>query len=151
MKADYPPLLPEGFQDIRPDKLKENFLFPFPTSSTRANILRKFKHWVKRVKRLNVSCEIWVDGSFATQKVDPQDIDVVLFINNADIRRLSSYKKAQLSILTNEKLTAEQKKKSICDSYLGFLENSHDREQWQKTFGQTKKEKKPKGIFRIVI
>jgi hypothetical protein len=150
MKADHPPLLAQGFQDVRLDELKRTFLFPFPGSTTRSNILRKFKHWIKGVKRLNVHCEIWIDGSFATQKVDPQDIDVVIFIRNADIRRLSADKKAKLLILTNERLTTEQKKKCICDSYLGFPEDIRDREGWEKIFGQTRAEM-PKGIFRIFI
>lgn len=150
MKAEYLPLLAEGLRDIRLDKLKETFLNPFPGSTTRAIILRVFKHWLKQVKTLNVSCEIWIDGSFATQKLDPQDIDIVIFIANKDIRKLSTNKKKMLSILTNEKLTNVQKKACICDSYLGFLDDVRDREAWTKEFGQTRKEK-PKGIFRILI
>ncbi|KAF0201720.1 MAG: hypothetical protein FD167_5687 [bacterium] len=83
-KVEYPPLLAEGFQDIKLDELKVIFLTPFPKTTTRTKILRIFKHWIKGVKKLNVKCEIWIDGSFATEKVDPKDIDVVLFISSKD-------------------------------------------------------------------
>jgi hypothetical protein len=150
MKADHPPLLAQGFKDIRLDELKPTFLSPFPSSITRINILRKFKHWVKKVKQLNVRCEIWVDGSFATEKIDPQDIDIVLFINSADIRKLSVAKKLELEILTNERFTEKQKKECFCDSYLVFAEDDFGRRYWEKQFGLSRKQT-TKGIFRIII
>lgn len=151
MKTEHPPLLAEGFQYVRLDELKKTFLAPFPNSTTRANILRRFKHWTKKVKHLNVSCEIWVDGSFTTEKVDPQDIDVVLFISSKEISRLSGVKKLKLEVLTNQKLTPEQREKCICDNYLVFSEDIFGRRYWEKQFGFNYNKQKPKGIFRIVI
>ncbi len=151
MKAEYPPLLSEGFQDIRLDQLRPRFLDCFPSSTTRENILRKFKNWVQRVKKLNVKCEIWIDGSFATEKIDPQDIDIVIFINSTDIRNLSATKKLELEILTNERFTEEQRKECFCDSYLVFADDDLGRRYWKGKFGLTYNKQKPKGIFRIVI
>ncbi len=151
-KVEYPPLLAEGFQDIKLDELKVIFLTPFPKTTTRTKILRIFKHWIKGVKKLNVKCEIWIDGSFATEKVDPKDIDVVLFISSKDQFKLEkSPKKQLLDRLTNQKLTKEQRKKYLCDSYLGFLEDVFDRREWEKLYGRLRDEITPKGIFRIFI
>ncbi|KAF0240574.1 MAG: hypothetical protein FD167_4140 [bacterium] len=152
MKTEYPSLLVGEFQDIKLHQLKSLFLVPFPNSTTRTNTLRRFKNWVQRIKKLNVRCEIWLDGSFVTKKEDPQDIDLVVFIKNTDMIRLSDAKKLELRILTNEKLTEEQKKECVCDSYLGSSEDLLDRRYWKKTFGLTNEEPpKPKGIYRIFI
>lgn len=150
-KIEYPPLLASGFQEIKLDKLKAIFLFPFPASITRANILRRFKHWAKRVKQLNVNCEIWIDGSFVTEKIDPQDVDVVIFISSKEINRLSNDKKLKLQILTNEKLSTQQREACICDSYLVFTEDVFGKRYWEKQFGLARNKKTPKGIFRIFI
>lgn len=32
-----------------------------------------------RIKFLNMDCEIWLNGSFTTQKVDPDDVDFIVF------------------------------------------------------------------------
>lgn len=150
MVIEYPPLLTVGFQDLKIEELEQIFLLPFPSSITRANILVEFKLWIKKVKKLKVKCEIWIDGSFATEKIDPQDIDVVLFINGSDIRKLSSEKKLGLETLTNQRLTEQQRKEAICDSYLSFSEDVFDRRFWEKTFGKSRGEI-PKGIFRMYI
>ncbi|KAF0247375.1 MAG: hypothetical protein FD167_3225, partial [bacterium] len=151
MKTEYPPLLSEGFEDIRLDQLRPIFLDSFPSSTTRENILRKFKNWIQRVKKLNVKCEIWIDGSFATKKVNPRDIDIVVFISSTDIRDFSASKKRELEILTNERLTEEQKKECLCDSYLVFADDVYGRKYWEEKFGLIRDKQKPKGIFRIVI
>lgn len=151
-KVEYSPLVAQGFQDIQLDQLKPIFLTPFPSSTHRAKILRVFKHWIKDVKKLNVKCEIWIDGSFATEKVDPRDIDVVLFISSKDQFKLEkSPKKQLLERLTNQKLTREQRKKYLCDSYLGFLEDTIDHREWEKLYGKLRDEITAKGIFRIFI
>lgn len=147
---EYAPLLASGFQDIKLEELERIFLLPFSNSVTRANILKEFNLWVKRIKKLKVKCEIWIDGSFATEKVDPQDIDVVIFISSSDIRKLTAEKKLELETLTNQRLTEQQRKESICDSYLAFSEDVLDRRFWEKTFGKSRQET-PKGIFRIFI
>lgn len=152
MKIEYPPLLNQGFQTVKLDQLKPMFLAPFPASTTRVIILRRFKNWLKGVKKLNVSCEIWIDGSFATEKVDPRDIDVVLFISSTDQFKLEkSPKKQLLERLTNQGLTKEQRKKCLCDSYLGFLEDELDHREWERIYGRLRDGVTLKGIFRIVI
>ena len=33
-----------------------------------------------RITRTGISCSVWVDGSFLTEKIDPWDVDLVAFI-----------------------------------------------------------------------
>ena len=54
---------------------------PFPTHSTRFSLLDGYKRYLERLKTvLNVNFYQWVDGSFVTEKMNPNDIDVVTFV-----------------------------------------------------------------------
>ena len=50
----------------------------FPLSKTRAPIMAGLEHFVSKLKKERVVGDLWVDGSFTTQKIDPEDVDVVL-------------------------------------------------------------------------
>lgn len=51
---------------------------PFPLSKTRHNLMAGFQTFVDRLISAHVVGELWIDGSFLTEKIDPKDIDVVL-------------------------------------------------------------------------
>ena len=54
---------------------------PFPTHSTRFSLLDGYKRYLERLKTvLNVNFYQWVDGSFVTEKMNPNDIDIVTFV-----------------------------------------------------------------------
>ncbi|MDQ1816429.1 hypothetical protein RBA41_24325 [Massilia sp. CCM 9210] len=38
-----------------------------------------FDQWVVRLRQLNVTGTLWLDGSFVTRKPDPNDLDCVLW------------------------------------------------------------------------
>ncbi|RDB07498.1 DUF6932 family protein [Runella aurantiaca] len=60
-------------------QLEEYFIF----NEHRLNIYRSFKKFIHSVKALGLSeFDIWIDGSFATLKTRPNDIDVVCFVNH---------------------------------------------------------------------
>jgi hypothetical protein len=37
---------------------------------------------IKELNRMQVPAEIWIDGSFLTEKIDPEDVDIVLRIES---------------------------------------------------------------------
>ena len=51
---------------------------------------------------LNDEFTVWINGSFVTQKVNPKDIDIVVFVNYEHLRSkeilLSSFKEKQESV-----------------------------------------------------
>ena len=51
----------------------------FPTHSTRFSLLDGYKRYLERLKTvLNVNFYQWVDGSFVTEKMNPNHIDISL-------------------------------------------------------------------------
>ena len=54
----------------------------FSKDSTRHSILEGYKKYLIKLKSiLNVGFYQWVDGSFVTEKINPNDIDIVTFVD----------------------------------------------------------------------
>jgi hypothetical protein len=34
---------------------------------------------LERIRNLGIVCEIWLDGSFLTEKIEPDDVDFIVF------------------------------------------------------------------------
>ncbi len=57
------------------------FVESFPISNTRFHLFEKLSQFLKDFKqRINDDFILWVDGSFVSQKLNPKDIDIVLFV-----------------------------------------------------------------------
>lgn len=51
---------------------------PFQQSVQRPSLIAKFKAWTDALRSLNVEAPLWIDGSFLTEKPEPDDIDLVM-------------------------------------------------------------------------
>jgi hypothetical protein len=78
-KREYPPLLPEGVHPVDVDGLHALCVTPFRDSPIRAMLFNQFRGLIERLSELNVSAEVWVNGSFLTRKPNPRDVDVVIW------------------------------------------------------------------------
>ena len=64
------------------DTLEAVFVRSFPDSATRQRIFETLILYLTELKAtLNTSLEVWINGSFTTQKHDPNDIDFVIFVD----------------------------------------------------------------------
>lgn len=62
--------------------LKQNFVDEFQESQTRALIYEGLVKFLTNFYNFTkTSFEIWIDGSFVTKKVNPNDIDIVLIVD----------------------------------------------------------------------
>lgn len=52
----------------------------FPLSRVRDKIMGGLEKLVKRLVKDEVPGELWVDGSFTTQAIDPKDVDLLLHL-----------------------------------------------------------------------
>lgn len=88
---EYPSLVAKGFKDIAETDLHKEFVSPFKNQAqdTRSNLLIGFGSFLNEFKTLNITAEIWIDGSFATTAPDPDDVDVVFYF---DIREMAVLK-----------------------------------------------------------
>jgi hypothetical protein len=74
----------EEFKKILVDDIK---------SETRQTNYEKYIRYSNDLKKLSGGDNIrqWINGSFVTQKANPQDIDLVTFLNQTQIRRLGKH------------------------------------------------------------
>jgi hypothetical protein len=79
-KRDYPALLPVGFHRVPVKALRKLCVDSFSLSPTREPIMQALEGVIRRLKRAKINGQLWVNGSFLTAKIDPEDADVVLYV-----------------------------------------------------------------------
>jgi hypothetical protein len=75
--SSHTPMFPPGLHDLSEAELHDQFVDGFPTSSTREGLSKGLSLYIQALKPIGVSFEIWIDGSFTTDKMDPADVDIV--------------------------------------------------------------------------
>lgn len=71
----------------------------FPENSYRVQMFERFALFYWSLTELGIYFQLWVDGSFLTRKEDPQDIDVVLFVNKNHLDELNDHEARKLYAL----------------------------------------------------
>lgn len=157
MKFNEDGYLDPGFHDIDLQDINEKFVDNFKESITRQDIIKGYIRFMKDLKECGVdNFECWIDGSFSTNKTNPNDIDMVLVIDRGIIEKIPMDKQGQLlKLLTPDLARIEYK----CDAYiLAKVDNKHEdynkyelqKNYWKSQFG-TDRNSIPKGMLRINI
>src|SRR6185369_9934776 len=89
---------------------------PFPISTTRGNIMRGLGIVIRRLIAARIIGELWINGSFLTRKINPEDSDVVLAADS----RIVDTGGTILQVKTFEWIGSNLKDKHLCDSYVFF-------------------------------
>ncbi len=78
-KLSFPGLLPAGFHNKTLEEVKTLCVENFPNSATRSTIFDSFvENFIIPLTNTGLMCDVWVDGSFITEKENPEDIDVLV-------------------------------------------------------------------------
>lgn len=75
-KVAFQPLLPPGRHVMTVDRLRDLTVTRFIGSARRPILFAELERLVSDLLALRVVCELWVDGSFLTEKDEPDDIDL---------------------------------------------------------------------------
>jgi len=146
---EYEPIFTEpGFHDIKFEDFENIFVNPFDNPNRRKFLFENFKKLWYKLEKMGADFEIWIDGSFMTEKTEPKDIDMAILHTPEQINRLSSEKKEILKYLfANPQGT---KSRCCCDVY--FIPNIHPAEMnyWKNWFGYSRN-KQPRGIAKLFI
>ena len=145
---DHQPLFKPGFHDINVEDLENHFVQPFNDSSRREFLTEKLRYFITRLKELETNLEIWLDGSYVTDKTEPGDIDLIVFIEPKDVNALSEDKKNTFSnLFGNPRL---MKIRYNLDIFFAPKDQQSD-DYWKGTFGFSRQDNTPKGISRICL
>ena len=132
--------------------LRQQCVDRFPLSRTRARIMTGLTEVIERLSQYRVAGELWVDGSFLTEKINPGDVDIVLRVQSQVYDDGTTEQRETIDWI-GENL----KEYNLCDSYV-FPEFPEDdpsyslgkerRDYWNDLFGHSRGGM-PKGIAVI--
>lgn len=145
------PLLPAGLHDVKLEAIREECVEEFSDGGqgnpdVRRHIMDRFEQYLSELAELNAELEVWVDGSFVTEKPKPNDVDVVIFADLDDLDNLSDEQQKKVRQL----IQGDTRQRYETDAFLAPVGNSARRKYWRDMFG-TDRQGNPKGIYRLVI
>lgn len=134
----------------------ETFEQIFVFNDHRKLIFDEYQNFLAVLKKLDIGTFFqWLNGSFTTKKPNPNDIDIVTFINFADYERLDK-------VLREIKLDFRSRKKVDCyfvitypENHSNFLNYQADKLQFFHDFTHDVKRERqlntklPKGLIQI--
>jgi len=150
LKVEFSPLLPLGFHEMTLLSLHEICVARFPSSVTRSSIMAGLENIVDQLKYCRIKMSLWIDGSFMTEKLDPEDSDVVACISGKDFDAATQQQRLTIQRLVE----ADNKLPYVCDFY-AFVEYEKGhrlaaqsewmRAYWLRQFGFSRHDE-PKGL-----
>lgn len=154
MKVEYTPLLSLGFHTKTLKELRDLCVNAFPTSRSRTIIMDVLDEIVSELIDKKVEGEVWVDGSFVTEKPEPEDSDILLYFSGEFFDNGTPEQRNLIKAI-GDNLKAD----FLCDSYiLSYYPQGHEwynelewwKAYWIRQFGFSR-EDKPKGIAVIKL
>ena len=149
-KPEFRPLLEPGLHVMSLDDLENLTVNNFPLSTVRSKYMNNLRTLLTQLSNVDVIGEVWVNGSFLTEKIDPEDVDVLLRCPAAEHDNGARTKRSAI----DWSVARERHEDLSCDAYLlpeypvgDPLQATSDqiREYWQYWFG-TDRSGAPKGI-----
>lgn len=149
MDFDVSGKLPAGLHSYTIEEFIAQFVDGFPTSMRRKTIFDAMVEFLKELNASGIPYEFWVDGSYTTTKINPNDADIVVFLQIPQYNALGpqfgdlrNKYRANLDLYFAVAISDENRK--MVDSRT-FLNITNQRNYWRGQFGFDR-EDKPKGI-----
>ena len=103
-KVEYPPLLNVGMHEMTLPGLRQLCVGNFPLSTTRGQFMCGVEALCGSLSTALLKTEVWVNGSFLTEKIDPLDADLVVkfyasLLSNASVKQLERFQFTPVHIL----------------------------------------------------
>ena len=139
-----------GFHDWTADIVEQRFyellVDPFETARRRY-LARRFFQLIDDFKKFGIAAEVWIDGSFVTEKQAPNDIDIVFIVDHKEVDRLSKGAKTRFKRFSDQSYIG-----NLYDCHLFIIRNDQDdlRDYFEDWFGHSRTGE-PKGMIRFYI
>lgn len=145
-KIDYPPLLERGLHHWTINQLNDRAVLPFPSSVNRRPLFELLEVYLEALEKTGLESEIWVGGSFLTEKLEPDDLDILVLygIDQMDQLPADDQEKA-LILLDTQKIFVNLR------IHVHSVDPSADDEvnSWLRFFGTQHDEITPKGLVSL--
>ena len=147
-KTQFPALLLPGFRRFELSELHDVFVAPFTDSVRRSILLAGLTKFIGEIKALDITGELWFDGSFVTEKLDPDDIDLVVVFDRTSVATLTLEQQQKVQHLFNQ---PSSKAKYNCDVYCVQNDDVVMVSYWRGWFGFKRDGQTAKGIGSITL
>lgn len=147
-KQDFPPLWPGGFHAMTLEQIKSQCVDAFPGSTRRRILYERLVVYLTLLAQVGLPLEVWIDGSFVTEKAEPDDIDVAIIASAEEINVMSPEKLAELSAITE---TRAVKERYMIHAFLLLAENVDNLSYWRGWFGFQRDNRTAKGVALLEV
>ncbi len=146
-------VIPAGIHNCALNDFYSFFVEGFPASQKRRPIYDALINYLRSLSNRYTPYEIWIDGSYVTSKINPNDVDLVVFLNCEDLISANS----DSEFVNNAPL-------EYIDKYISLAVNEYNesrispedyqkhginkRNYWRGQFGFDRNDT-PKGIVKI--
>lgn len=148
-KIEHKPLFDNGFKEIGIWQLDNIFLEPFGENEHRKYLIDRLTAYLNELSFIGLKTEVWIDGSFATHKPEPEDIDIALLFNPNEVDNLDERRLTLLDELVRKRDII--KARYSCDVYYLPNDNEEVRNTWIETYGYDSNKMNTKGIFKLYL
>ena len=132
-------LYPYQLIDMNWATFEKKFVTDFPNSQTRQPLWSHYKQFADELKHLVKGAFYqWIDGSFLTQKNNPMDIDVVIFVDYLVFHQQKLLFTDTLSLKAEKGLDVYFVLEYPIEHPLYFV-TELDKAQWLSVFGYSKR------------
>lgn len=141
-------LIKPGIHECSVNDLYEIFVNNFKTSQRREIIFKSLMNFLKQlISHYNLQ-EVWIDGSYVTNKINPNDVDIVLFFEVNDYVKVSQQWDHIRNVINIdsycEAIVNKDSESKLSQMDFNFINNR--RNYWRGQFGFDRTDK-PKGII----
>ncbi len=88
MEFDANGMLPGGLHEYTFEQFLIQFVDGFPTSQRRKEIAKALVDFAREIYTYGTPYEFWIDGSYVTTKINPNDADIVVFLQVPSITNI---------------------------------------------------------------
>lgn len=153
MKEDFPPLFGPGRHLLSIQEVRDELAAPGAAEKRTTMYFALFALY-QRLLTLGVTCQIWVDGSYVTQKACPDDIDLSIMVHEDVYQDISDEAKQLLDDITySETRYLEHLDAFVCiygsrgsDDY-----ELDDPSDWSSLWGKDHSERYLKGFVVVEV
>jgi hypothetical protein len=82
VKPEYPPLLASGFYVRSVAEVRALCVKSIAGSIRRRAIMDSLEDVIRKLSTARIIGELWLNGSFLTEKIDPDDVDMLVHVSS---------------------------------------------------------------------
>ncbi|MDR3112855.1 MAG: hypothetical protein LBU09_00580 [Endomicrobium sp.] len=129
---DFQALLPAGLHTKTMREIQTLCIESFAKISPKRELLFNslITNLLQPLEQTGLKCNVWIDGSFVTEKTEPNDIDLVIEANDTINQNQNAINLLSPILMNN----AVFKSICKCDVYFFYKNNSRDRAYWKGQF-----------------